>query len=370
MEPIRILCLFTILNRGGAETMCMNLYRHIDRSKVQFDFLVYCPEKGMYDDEVERLGGHVYRIPHLKHPYAHLRGARAFFRTHPEYRIVHNHMQQNAAIICREAMRAGVPTVIYHSHAGRVRLIERSARKTARRFADVVAHGMAISNSNVFLACGEEAQGVLPARCTSHIIRNAIDLLAFDYDVEVRRVVRQNMNCSDRLVIGNVARFDDNKNQSFSVQVIDRLIKRGVDAELWLVGTGDTEERVRQQVFSLGLQGRVRFLGVRTDVSALLQAMDVFLFPSKAEGLPVACIEAQAAGLPCLLSDGIDSHTAVTDGCMFLSLSDPKDTWADKIQALSVRQRVSTLAEMRAAGYDVQETAAYMQSFYLEHCGN
>ena len=365
-RPYRVLCLFTIMNRGGAETMCMNLYRHIDRSKVQFDFLVYHKERGSYEDEIELMGGHIYRVPHLKYLVAHIMGARAFFSAHKEFIVVHNHMQSNGSFICQEARRAGIDTIIYHSHSGPVPLFGNSLKVDIRRICNSIINKIALKNSTDYFACGETAATAIPGQCKPIIIiRNAIDLDLFKYNFQVRNRVRRENGCRDKLIIGNVARFDANKNQIFAIEILEQLIKKGYNAELWLVGDGTLKEQIERKTRERGLNEYVRFFGVRTDVNELLQAMDVYLFPSVAEGLPVACIEAQAAGLPCVFSDGFDSHTVVTDNCKVLSLKRSPEEWATEILKMAARPRTDKTKMVRQAGYDIKDTAKFLQNFYL-----
>ncbi len=365
-HAIRVLNLFTVLNRGGAETMCMNLYRHIDRKRVQFDFLVYHEERGIYEDEIEALGGHVYRIPHLKNLPAHINAANAFFVEHREYTAVHNHMQCNGAFICRAARKSGIGTIIYHSHSGPLSVFENGMKIALRRIRNNILNRIALSNSTVYMACGQNAGLAIPEKYKPiKIIQNAIDLDMFKYDPSIRERIRKNEKCGDKLIIGHVGRIDAKKNQSFAIDVMRELIRINPKTELWLVGDGVLRQQIEEKAKNIGIADKVRFWGVRTDISELLQAMDVYLFPSIAEGLPVACIEAQAAGLPCVFSDGFDPHTVVTDNCQVLPLKQGPGVWAKTVQEMAKRPRVDKTEMIRQAGYDIAETSRFMQEFYL-----
>ena len=363
---IRVLNLFTILNRGGAETMCMNLYRHIDRTKVQFDFLVYHQERGIYEDEIESLGGHVFRIPDIHDLRDHIKGAREFFAQHNEFAAVHNHMQSNGGFICREARRAGIDMVIYHSHAAPVPIFSDGPEQAIKRLRNKMVNTLSLNNCSCYFACGEEAEKAIPKKYRPVVIlRNAIDLNSFKYNPQVRENIRGIEGCENKLIVGNVARIDDNKNQTFAVDIIQQLTKMKPNCELWLIGDGSRRQQVEEKVREQNLQKHVRFLGVRTDVNALLQAMDVFLFPSIAEGLPVSCIEAQAAGLPCVFSDGFDPNTIITDNCTVMSLKQSSEKWAHAVLSASENTRSDTSMEIRRAGYDIKETARFMETYYL-----
>lgn len=364
-KPMRVLCLFTILDRGGAETMCMNLYRNIDRSKVQFDFLVYHQERGSYEDEIETLGGVVYRIPDISCIISHIRGAKAFFKEHNEYHIVHNHMQSNGSFICHEAKKAGIKTIIYHSHAAPLPTFTWDFRTSMRRLRNKLINIIALRSCTDFFACGESAAEALPKNQDKKIVQNAIDLKLFHYDYEKRKRVRKTLNCNNKLIIGNVGRMDMNKNQSFLIDVFQQVLLFDDASELWLIGDGILRKDLETKVQNEGLADKVRFFGVRQDVNELLQGMDVFVFTSIAEGLPVSCIEAQAAGLPCVFSDGFDKHTKVTDKCWFLSLKKDAKTWAEMILKGSKVERRDTSYILKSAGFDIEDTSTYMQEFYI-----
>lgn len=383
--PIRVLCLFTLLDRGGAETMCMNLYRNIDRSKVQFDFLVYYPQRGVYEDEIEKMGGRIYRIPHLdiKNLASHIKGAREFFRNHPEYRIVHNHMGENGAFICREAKRAGVRTIIYHSHVDVASVFSFSSFRlgftTKRRDSNEkpvinkkalilkMLLPIAIENSTDFFACGKNAARVFGKSISNvNILNNAIDLHRFIYSEEKAIATRNELGCTDKFIVGNVARINSNKNQAFAIEVMKEVLKIKPNSQLWFIGEGELRLKLEKQIKEEGLENQILFLGSRSDVDALLQAMDVFVFPSIKEGLPVACIEAQATGIPCVFSNGFDSSTIVVpDNCIVLSLSESPKKWANAIVEMGNRKRQDTTAAIRESGYDIEQTSKYMQRYYL-----
>ena len=365
---IRVLNLFTVLDRGGAETMCMNLYRNIDRDKVQFDFLVYHKERGIYEDEIEKLGGKVYRIPPIGpiSIFAHIRGAIRFFRNHPEYQIVHDHMGANGAFILWAAKKADIKTRIFHSHFEKQALVTNSIKGTCRRLLLWTLGKIAKRCSNCYFACGHRAAEVFDGRYKVHILNNAIDVEKFRYNKKLRENVRNEYSCNDKVIIGNVARFDANKNQVFLIDVLRCALERRKDIELWLIGDGKRKKELIELSEGMGLKENIRFFGVREDVNELLQAMDVFVFPSIKEGLPVACIEAQASGVPCVFSDGFDPLTVIVpENCKIVSLSESPQVWADTIVKMSTRTRSDKTSQIRKKGYDIKQTAQRMQKYYL-----
>lgn len=369
--PIRVLNLFTLLDRGGAETMCMNLYRNIDRSKIQFDFLVYYPQRGEYEDEIESLGGRIYRIPHLdpKNLYAHIKGARIFLKEHPEYNIVHDHMGENGAFICREAKKSGVKTIIYHSHTDKVPFYHFPFSIDAKLLKLRLLYPVAMNNITDKFACGKNSAKVFKSGSKVYLLNNSINIERFQFNPAIRKKKRNELNLDNKLVIGNVARINDNKNQSFAINVISELVERNINCEMWFIGDGPLRKDLEEMAKNKRLDDRIRFLGIRSDVNELLQAMDVFLFPSKKEGLPVSCIEAQAAGLPCVFSDGFDPETKITANCKTLSLDDSIEKWAEAILSYSDFERVDTSEIVRKAGYDIKVTSKRMERFYLSRAG-
>lgn len=363
-QPIRVLNMFTVMDRGGAETMVMNYYRHIDRTKVQFDFLVHREQRGAYDDEIERMGGRIYRMcPIYPQNFSrYKRDLRAFFRAHPEYKIIHSHMSELGYFAFREAERQGVPVRICHAHNAPhgfdVKMIMRTYFK--KRMMPYLTH---------LFMCGEESgKWLYGERNKSRFImlNNAIDAALYSFDASKREKMRQQLGLTDELVIGHVGRFNPQKNHPFLLNVFAALLKKEPDAVLLLVGGGADLPKIQTKAQELGITERVRFLGVRSDVADLMQAMDVFVFPSLYEGLGIALVEAQAAGLPCVVSDTIPHEAYLTDLVDSEKLSAPEEKWAEKILALRAVPRTDRYEEIAAHGFDISTEAVKLQEFYLK----
>ena len=366
-QPVRVLMLFTILNRGGAETMVMNYYRHIDRSKVQFDFVVHREERGAYEDEIEQLGGRIYRMIPLR-PWnipRYKRMIKRLFDEHPEYRIVHGQCSELGYYFYREASRRGLPVIIAHAHNSRadfdLKWLWRTYFKHAMR-----------KYITQYFACGNDAakwlfgnKGVAKAI----ILRNAIDTRLFTYSYKCRKRIREVFHLEDSsLLIGHVGRFERQKNHLFLLEVFKEMLKMNQRARLLLVGgTGDLENVVRQKTKELGIEEMVIFAGNRSDVPQFLFAMDAFLFPSLMEGLPLSLLEAQCAGLPCVISDAIPQEVCLTDLVKCLSLKESPETWADAVikQATLSRDRTIYSQQIATAGYDIKDNVNWLQDFYL-----
>lgn len=363
-QPIRVLNLFTIMDRGGAETMVMNYYRHIDRTKIQFDFLVHREQRGAYDDEIEALGGRIYRLcPIYPQNFArYKRDLRGFFQAHPEYKIIHSHMSELGYFAFSEAKRQGIPVRICHAHNAPhgfdMKMIMRTYFK--KRMMPYVTH---------LFMCGIDSGRWLYGKQNEDrfiMLNNAIDVQTYTYDSNKRIEMRRQLNLTDDLVIGHVGRFNPQKNHPFLMDIFAALLKKEPNAVLLLVGGGVGMSKMQEKVQELGIAEHVRFLGVRSDVADLMKAMDVFVFPSLYEGLGIALIEAQAAGLPCVVSDTIPHEAYLTDLVDSESLSAPAEKWAEKILAKRAIPRTDRRAEIAAHGFDITTEAVKLQEFYLK----
>lgn len=363
-EPLRVLQVIGSMNCGGAEAMLMNFYRNIDRSKVQFDFLVCNKDRAFYDDEIESLGGRIYRELEYINP-SNLISYKAicerFFSKH-NYKIVHCHIGSIAWFVLSVAKKYGAFTIT-HSHSTYAglgilpyRLLSYPDRYTPDYFfgcselAGIKRYGKRVANNpNIF-----------------SVLNNAINVDNYTFNNEIRRKIREELLINeDQLVIGHVGRFDKAKNQAYLVNVFEKLHKIDENAKLVLVGTGENVEAIKKQIKELNLESSVILTGVRSDVCDLLQAFDVFVFPSIYEGLPVTVIEAQASGLKCLLSDTITKEVDITGLVEYMSLNNSASEWAEKILSMLPYDRVDTSDKIAAAGYDIKTTAKQLTEFYL-----
>ncbi len=362
--PYRVLNMFTIMDRGGAETMVMNYYRHIDRTKVQFDFLVHREQRGAYDDEIEALGGRIYRMcPIYPQNFARYeRDIRVFFQEHPEYKIVHSHMSELGYFAFREATEQDIPVRICHAHNAPhgfdMKMIMRTYFK--KRMMPYLTH---------LFMCGLESGRWLYGKQNESrfiMLNNAIDAATYTYAPAKRMEMRRKLGLADELVIGHVGRFNPQKNHPFLLDIFAALLKKEPNAVLLLVGGGEDMPKMQAKAQELGIADHVRFLGVRSDVADLMQAMDVFAFPSLYEGLPVTMVEAQAAGLPCIISDKVPPECILTEGLVdVLPLSAGAEAWADAILEKRNTPRTDRSAEIAAHGFDITTEAVKLQEFYL-----
>lgn len=359
MTPIRVLQVVTHMERGGLESMLMNYYRHIDRERVQFDFLVHRQERAAFDDEIESLGGKLYRLPRLV-PWSegYLAALNHFFDEHPEYKIVHVHQDCLSSVILRAAAQHNIPVRIAHSHnANQDKNLKYPIKLWYKR-------SIPKYTTNLF-ACGKDAGDWMFGGAPYQIINNAIDATAYSFNPKKRIEMRHQLGLADKLIIGHVGRFNPQKNHLFLLDIFAALLKKEPNAVLLLVGGGEDMLKIQAKAHALGIAEHVRFLGVRSDVADLMQAMDVFVFPSLYEGLGIVLIEAQAAGLPCVVSDTIPREAYLTDLVTAERLSSSTETWADNILEKRNFPRIDRRAEIAAHGFDITTEAVKLQEFYI-----
>ena len=362
-KPIRVLQVVTQMTRGGLETMLMNYNRHIDHSLVQFDFLEHRDAVTDYDREIMELGGKIHRLPRLNPlSLGYRKALDRFFAEHPEYRIVHVHLDCMSGIPLQYAKKNGVPVRIAHAHNS-------NEVKNAKYPLKLIYKQYIPKYATHFFACGEDAGKWIFSGHDYSILNNAIDSVSFVFDESTRETYRHMLGVDQgTLLVGHVGRISPQKNHTFLIDIFSELVKLHPDSKLLLVGQGDLEQMIREKVEALGLSKRVIFAGVRSDVNALMQAMDVFVFPSLFEGLGIVAVEAQAAGLPCVVSDRIPRECEKTQGLVtFLPLEAGVERWAEQILSTARIERRDTSAQIKANGFDIRENAAKLQQFYLDH---
>lgn len=366
MEPTRILQFGFGKKRYGTESVVLNLYRHIDRSRYQFDFLVdHKYETIDYEAEVEALGGHVYRQYYRfteKNQRGYISPAQ-FWSAHPEIQGgIHLNLQDygvcNTQLIAG-AKKRGLPICIIHMHSAP----QGSSVTLSTRIQHTLLSPYAWRYGNQFLACTEDAGRYGFKSRPYKILPNAVDTNKFAFDNAVRSRLRAQHGLTGKLVLGFAGRFIPEKNPEFLLSILQEVNKRCNHAQLVLLGDGDLDDRVRRSVRGMGLKN-VSFQGRVDNVHEWMQAFDVLLLPSSFEGLSVVLIEAQAAGLVCFASDKVSVDTAVTSRLSFLSLRDPS-AWAEAIlQADLSFDRRKGQAEVAAAGYDIRENVKQLEAIY------
>lgn len=347
---IRILHIIGGMNQGGAENFLMNLYRNIAKEKIQFDFLVN--REGIFDDEIKSLGGRLYYIPALQKvgQIKYTKNLDNFFKTHKEYKIVHSHINQVSGLILERAKKAGIPIRIAHSHNSKYNrnLFIRIYKKYLGR--------KILKNANVLVACSDKARECLYKKESKKvlIINNGIDIEKFKYNEKTRRKIREKLKFKDNeIVVGHVGRFEKQKNHKFLIKIFYEFNKINQNSKLLLVGDGKLKNKIDKLIKKYKLEDKVILLGNRKDVNDIYQAMDLFVFPSLYEGLPLVLIEAQISGLNVLISNNITKMVNITENVKFLSIKENPKVWAEEMLKIK-KIRKDESKNVEKAGYDIK----------------
>lgn len=360
---IKVLHIVTYMGRGGLESMIMNYYRNIDRNKIQFDFLVHRDFEADYDREIENMGGRIYRMPRLN-PFSkkYMSELSKFFDSHKEYNIVHCHLDCMAGIPLKVAKAKGIPVRIAHAHSS-------NQTKDYKYLIKLYFKRNISHYANMLFACGQEAGNWMFNGNEFYILNNAIEAKNYIYSKNKKLEMRSSLGIpNDAMVIGHVGRFATPKNHNFIIDIFSEIIKYEQQSYLLLVGDGELRKSIENKAKELGIYNRVIFTGLRADVPNLLQAMDIFLFPSLYEGLPVSVVEAQASGLPCLISNMVPLECKKTDLVYQVHLEESTRYWADMaINLLKKHKRINTFLQIKDNNFDIGENAKWLESFY-EKC--
>ena len=363
-EIIRVLHIVTYMGRGGLETMLMNYYRHIDRTKVQFDFLVHRDFEADYDQEIIELGGKIHHVSKLI-PWSrkYKQELTYFFQHHPEYRIVHVHQDCLSSVALKCAEECGIPVRIAHSHYSSSNInFKYYIKKHYMKFIPKYATDL--------VACGKQAGDWMFGGSSYRIVRNAIDIKKYIYDTEKSKAKRKELGFDDEFIVGHVGQFRQEKNHIFLLKIMKEFLKKSSDAKLLLVGDGEGRKEIVEKAKEYGIAEHVVLLGNRNDVNELMQVMDVFVLPSLYEGVPLVLIEAQASGLSCVISDRVSKESIIVDRLVDVKqLSQSELEWADFILTKVNNRRKDYSSEMREAGYDIITSSQLLQDFYLSRIG-
>lgn len=358
---LRILHILHGMNRGGAETLVMNIYRNIDRQKVQFDFIVHTDSKCDFDDEIKQLGGVIYHCPEYKiiNHSSYVKWWNKFFSQHKEYRIIHGHLDSSAAIYLKVAKQFGLITIAHSHNTSEGSGIKAQVKKALKHGLNRVA--------DIKMGCSKEANKWLfeDGFEDAIVIKNSVDTNKFVYSPEISKAVKAELNIEDKFVVGHIGRFQHQKNHDFLIEIFKQICEKNQNSVLLLCGVGELQEQICHKVKSLGIEKNVVFLGLRDDIEKVCQAFDVFLFPSLYEGLPVTLIEMQAADIPCVISDVITEEVCITDIVKKVSLDMSPQLWADEVLKYINFIKTDTSSQIKAAGFDIKETALWLQNFYL-----
>ena len=341
--------------------MLMNYYRSMDKTQVQFDFLTHRPDKSDYDDEIMAMGGKIYYAPRLypqNYP-KYFRWMKQFFLNHPEYKIIHSHIDAMSYLPLKAAKKSGVPVRIAHSHNT---AIDKDFKYILKNYFKARINSVTTNR----LACGEAAGKFVFGEKEFLVIPNAVEAEKFYFDEKVREKKRSELGFTNEFVVGHIGRFSYQKNHKFLIQIFNELQKKDEKAVLMLIGVGEKEEEVRRQIRKLGIENRIKFLGNRSDVAELYQAMDVFVLPSLFEGIPVVGIEAQFSDLPCIFSDKTPREVKFNKKSRFIGLDKSPGYWADEIlKTKELAPRFSNREDIVNSKYDIKSAHTFLEEYYF-----
>ncbi len=361
----RVLHFIPAFGIGGVESLIMNLYRNIDRKKVQFDFLVEVDNDLEVFDEIKELGGIIYRLPklHKKKLWDYVKQIEIFFAAYAsQFDIVHCHHIERATVVLYYAKKYGIDFRIIHAHTDSI--VDLKFKNTRKMFMYInkhlSTHRFACSDAAGKFQFGKSKKSFL-------VLKNAIDSKKFSFNKEKRKEIRQIMKLKNHFVVGHTGRFTYQKNHWKIIDIFYELHTQNTNAHLLLVGDGPLKEEIEQKVRALGIEDVVTFTGARDDIADLLQAMDLFILPSFYEGFCISLLEAQSVGLPCVTSDVIPKEVEVTSLICKLNLTANHKKWVEKILAQSVHLREDASHLIVKSGYDIKENAEWLEKFYLKN---
>ncbi len=369
-KPIRVLQVLHVLNRGGAEAMVMNLYRHIDRSRVQFDFLVHSQERGLFEEEIGAMGGRIFRVRAFKGynllPY--YQECLQFFKSHPEIKVVHGHLGSSAAFYLHAAKKCGIFTIAHSHSAGSIR----NFYDLSYKFFSFPTRWVAQQLFGCSTEAGIERYGAKAVRSSKyHNFNNAVDTELFRFNEDNRALLRSELNIPENtLLIGTVGRVTQPKNPLRIYSIFKEIITHNTNAVCIWVGTGEMEDQIKDLISKDGVGDRIIMTGVRSDIPAVMSALDCMIFPSLWEGLPVSVIESQMANLPCVLSTNISRETEVSNLLSWHNLSEADSIWANDAIRLAQDykdKRNNYNFSPEDSGYDIKVTADNLMRFYEKH---
>ena len=361
---IRVLQVLTRFRLGGIPNFIMSIYRNLNHEDVQFDFVIFSDEKGFYEDELLSNGSKIFRMPKFNGMnYFKVRKAwTTFFDTHKEYKILHSHVRSSASIFLPLANKRGLIT-IEHSHS-----TSNGGSRISSFIKDVFQRNIRYQAKYLF-ACSDIAGQWLYGKNVLNkdnykLIPNGIDVDSFKFDVNAREIIRRQYKIPlNAFVVGHNGRFHESKNHMFLLEIFKNVLCQKENAYLLLVGGGELEPQIRNKIKELKIEDRVIITGMLKEYKALYNAMDIFVFPSKWEGLPISVVEAQASGMPCIISDKITKDVNLSKLVTYLPIANGLSIWTKTI-CESNTERIDVSRELKKKGFDIRETTTWLLNFY------
>lgn len=367
----RVLHIVSAMDRGGAETLLMNVYRNLDRSKLQFDFVTHRSDKGNFDDEIQQLGGKIYNIPSLGNvgPISYVKKLAEIMSSN-SYIAVHSHTDYQSGFPALAAKIARIPHRICHSHSNNWPMNEGIKQKLLLK----VLQSIIKFSATQYCSCSQEAgaflfgqKAVKKNRVT--ILKNGIDLSQYlDETITKTSVIREFGLDQNAKIIGHVGKFSKSKNQIFILKILKELVNKDKSYVALLVGDGPLKAKIEHEAENIGLSKHVRFLGVRSDIPRLMKAFDVFLFPSIFEGFGIVTVEAQISGTPCIMSNSVPISTDMGIGLVrYLSLKEHPGKWAEEVEKtihIKKPEKETLVKALSEKGFSIQQNIEEWMKLY------
>lgn len=360
----RVLHVVPNMNVGGLETFIMNVYRNIDRDKIQFDFLEHYIKPSVYDEEIEKLGGKIYHfsLRNDNNIFKYIIDLNKFFKEHKEYKIVHCHMESIGAILFLIAKFNGVKIRIGHAHTT-------STDNNLKGFVIKIISKPFKYMTTINFACSIDAGKYLFKNKKYEVIANAIDIDKFKFDENSRTYLRKELGLEGYQVIGHVGRMDKAKNQLFLIDIFNEYLKINFKSKLVLVGDGELRDDIIDRIKELNIEDKVLLLGVRKDVNKLYSAFDTFVFPSLFEGLPLTLIEAQASGIHIIASDSISKECIISNNIVFVGVNEDINKWVNSIDNALKNSSRSVIFNENKNKFDIKKLSKKLEKKYIDLIG-
>ena len=364
MKQIRVIHCLGRLDTGGAETLFMNVVRKVDKTKMQFDILLFDDKEGFYDKEAQKLGVHFYYTPSMKKAgiFKYVKEMILFFKSQ-KVDVVHSHMDWQGGFIAYAAHKAGVKKIVIHSHAKQLLFEQNVIYKYMIKLNQCLIKKYATT----LCACSREAGESLFGQEQFQIITNGIDMQRYiEPNLEVIERLKREFHIGEKdIILGNVGSFSENKNQQFLIELLEELLVHNSTYKLVLVGDGETRKRLENYTKQKGISDNVIFAGVRSEISEFMHLFDVFLFPSKLEGLGIVAVEAQACKCKCILSDTIPKEVDLKLGNVKYVSLENKMKWLEEIVGIHEGEDINIDdSEIESSIFNIKNTVRQLEQMY------
>lgn len=358
-----LMVVFNLSVANGVSSYVMNYFRNLDHNKIIMDFVVYQDGETPYSKEIIDNGGHIFKVPSIKNIYSHMNTSKKII-CQGQYDIVHDNILILSYFIMRYAKAYGVPVRILHSHSSK---LSGSKIKAIR---NRIFMQLLFKNTNYFIACSRSAGEGMFRKKPFRIVPNVISADKLSFSNSTRMKLRNKFYVNNKFVMGSVGRLSIEKNPIYAFEIALKVKEIIPNFEYWWIGSGRLRKKAELFIKKHHAENFIKLFGNRTDVSDLYQAMDLFFLPSHFEGLPITGLEAQAAGLPCLVSDTVSNEFVYTDQVFFFSLKNTVESVCGIIQQIKAdmgtKPREEGKAELLSSPFSDEDSGQHLISIYRQ----